>query len=225
MRTSTGPCDARIPDRQQPIGTTAAFGTAVVLLVRLLLTPACRSDPLAEDERAPASAAIYAAVTQQLVEFNNTFVPDHRFSEVLVVDHVEADAGDHRRQGPSGDPLTGEERAAIEAAIEGLSPVRFIGSRSELIEQDVLQPVIPGSAIVTLAPVEFDREGATVGANLWCGASAVSGSPTGSPRDQMVGRSWEPKEIGPSPRRTAWLPIGSTASRPDGTVSIRSWSE
>ena len=169
MRTSTGPCDARIPDRQQPIGTTAAFGTAVVLLVRLLLTPACRSDPLAEDERAPASAAIYAAVTQQLVEFNNTFVPDHRFSEVLVVDHVEADAGDHRRQGPSGDPLTGEERAAIEAAIEGLSPVRFIGSRSELIEQDVLQPVIPGSAIVTLAPVEFDREGATVGANLWCG--------------------------------------------------------
>ena len=169
MRTSTGPCDARIPDRQQPIGTTAAFGTAIVLLVGLLLTPACRNDPLTEDERAPASAAIYAAVTQQLVDFNNTFGPDHRFTEVLVVDHVEATAGDYVANRRPGDPLTGEERSAIAAAIEDLSPVSFISSRSEFIEQDVLQPVIPGSAILTLAPVEFDREGATVGANLWCG--------------------------------------------------------
>ena len=108
-------------------------------------------------------------MTRQFVEFDNTFGPDHRFSAVLVVSHGEADDGDHRRQGPSGDPLTGEERAAIAAAIEDLSPVRFIGSRSDFIEQAVLQPVIPGSAIVTPAPVEFDGEGATVGANLWCG--------------------------------------------------------
>ncbi len=133
------------------------------------LIPACRSDPLTEDERAPASAAIYAAVTQQLVDFNNTFGPDHRFTEVLVVDHVEATAGDYVANRRPGDPLTGEERSAIAAAIEDLSPVSFISSRSEFIEQDVLQPVIPGSAILTLAPVEFDREGATVGANLWCG--------------------------------------------------------
>ena len=57
----------------------------------------------------------------------------------------------------------------VAAAIEPLSPVRFIADPSEFIQQSVLLPVIPGSAIVTLGPLHFDRKGAKVGMNLWCG--------------------------------------------------------
>lgn len=135
----------------------------------VLTAAACGSDLTSDEERASSMVAIYAAVARQLVEFDNTFGPDHRFSEVLVVEHTRVDAGNPLDEGPPGDPLTGEEQTAIVAAVERLSPVRFIGSREEFIRHDVLQPVIPGSVIITLAPVEFDGEGATVGANLWCG--------------------------------------------------------
>ena len=138
------------------------------LMVGVLATLACSRESRSEGERASASLAIYGAVTRQLVEFDNTFGPGHRFTEVLVVDNAQADAADYIRQGQPGNPLTGKQRAAIAAAIEPLSPVRFIGNQSDFIQQDVLLPVIPGSAIITLAPVEFDRDGATVGVNLWC---------------------------------------------------------
>lgn len=135
----------------------------------VVMAAACGSDPASDEEHSSSTAAIYAAVTQQLIELDNTFGPDHRFSEVLVVEHTRVDAGNHIDEGPPGDPLTGEEQTAIVAAIEHLSPVRFISSREEFIRHDVLQPLIPESVIITLAPVEFDRNGATVGANLWCG--------------------------------------------------------
>ena len=138
-------------------------------LVLVVSTAACASDSHSEDKRASSINAIHAAVIQQLVESDNTFGPDHRFSEVLIVDHEAAEAEDYMSQGRPGDPLTEEQRSAISAAVEHLSPVRFIGNPSDFIRQDVLQPVIPGSAIITLAPVEFDRQGATVGVSLWCG--------------------------------------------------------
>ena len=146
------------------------FRTVAALIVGTLLLPACRPlDSRSEAERSAASVAIYAATTRQLVEIDSTFGPGHRFSEVLVVDRTQPDAGDRRRQSPPpGDPLTEEQRAAIAAAIEPLSPVRFIDDRYAFITES-LSPVIPGSAIVTLGQVDFDRKGATVGMGLWCG--------------------------------------------------------
>ena len=131
--------------------------------------PEWGTDPSSGPDRATAEATIHAAVVRQLVEFNNTFSPDHRFAEVLIVDHVEAQAGDGEPEGERGASLTDGQRSAIRAAIEHLAPVRFIDNRRAYIRQDVLQPTIPGSVIITLGPVEFDNEGATVGADLWCG--------------------------------------------------------
>ena len=72
-------------------------------------------------------------------------------------------------RGQSGRLLTEEQRQAIIAAIDHLGPIEYIDDWSQFVREDVLEPVIPGSVIITLAPAEFDDEGATVGANLWCG--------------------------------------------------------
>lgn len=147
-----------------------SLGLAMGVLM-VVSTVACGGGSYSEEERAEASVAIYATVTRQIVEFDNTFGPDYRFTEVLVVDHVVVDAADHMTQGSPGDPFTDEQRSAIAAAVEDLSPVTFVSNRSDFIQQESLMPVIPGSAIITLAPVEFDGTGATVGVNLWCGGT------------------------------------------------------
>ena len=74
-------------------------------------------------------------------------------------------------QNPSGRLLTEEQQRAIIAAVEDLGPVKLINDSSQFVQEDVLQPVIPGSVLITLAPAAFDDKGATVGANLWCGGS------------------------------------------------------
>ena len=143
----------------------------VIALFGFFLVPACGDDPLTEEERVSAEVAIYATVVRQLVEFDNTFGADYRFSRILIVDHLDPEAGNAMQQGQTARPLDRDQRAAITAAIEHLAPVEFINDAGEFIRQDVLAPVIPGSVIITLAPVEFDDEGATVGANLWCGGT------------------------------------------------------
>ena len=159
-------------DRRQPdhlLGRVGVLRTVSAVVAGCLLVVACGTDPPSGVDRAIAEAAIHAAVTRQLVEFNNTFGPDHRFTEVLIVDHLETQAGDGEPEGGRGASLTDGQRSAIRAAVEHLAPVRFIDNRRAYIRQDVLQPTIPGSVIITLGPVEFDNEGATVGADLWCG--------------------------------------------------------
>ena len=139
-------------------------------LLMVVSAAACGDAPLPESERASASVAIYAAATRQLVEFDNTFGgPGHTFAEVLIVDHPEVDAGDLEEQGSRGDSLTEAQRTAIATALENLAPVRFISDASDFIQEDVLMPVIPGSAIIGLGAIMFDSEGATVGMSLWCG--------------------------------------------------------
>lgn len=140
-----------------------------VVLVGFLLLPACGSGTLTEGERAAAEVQIYAAVTRQLVEIDNTFGPQHRFSHILILDHLDPHAGDAVNQGQSGRSLTEEQQRAITAAIDHLGSIEFIDDWSRSVREDVLEPVIPGSVIITLAPADFDDEGATVGANLWCG--------------------------------------------------------
>jgi len=143
--------------------------TPITVLVGLLLLPACGSGVLTEGERAAAEIQIYAAVTRQLVEIDNTFGPGYRFSRILILDRLDPHAGDAMNQDQSGQSLTEEQRQAIFAAVDHLGPIEFINDWSQFVREDVLEPVIPGSVIITLASAEFDDEGATVGANLWCG--------------------------------------------------------
>lgn len=143
--------------------------TQVAVLVGFLLLAACGRAALTEEERAAAEIQIYAAVTRQLVEVDNTFGPGHRFSRILILDRLDQYAGDAMNQGQSGRLLSEEQQQAIIAAIEHLGPIEFIHDWSQFVREDVLEPVIPGSVIITLAPADFDDEGATVGANLWCG--------------------------------------------------------
>ena len=147
---------------------TPVFSLVAVALVSFLLLGAC--GPPTGADRASAEAEIYASVTRYLLEFNNTFGAHHRFAEVLVVNHLDPDAGDALKPWDRSTALlSDDQRTAITAAIEDLAPVRFIDSQWDYIRKDELAPVIRGSAIITLAPVDFDSDGATVGANLWCG--------------------------------------------------------
>lgn len=142
---------------------------SVAVMVGLFLLPACGNGSLTEAERASAEPSIYAAVARQLVEFDNTFGPGYRFSHILIMDRLDPLAGDAMNQGQSSRLLTEEQRQAIVAAIDHLGPIEFIDDWSQFVREAVLEPVIPGSVIITLAPADFDDEGATVGANLWCG--------------------------------------------------------
>ncbi len=171
MTGGTAASDRRRPDHGR--GRIEVYRTVAAVVAGSLLVAACGGDPPSGPDRATAESAIHAAVVRQLVEFDNTFGPDHRFAEVLVVDHVETHAGDPMQQGEPAAALTDGQRSAIRAAIERLAPVRFIDTRDDYIRQDVLQPTIPGSAIVTVGPVEFDNEGATVGVGLWCGGTCA----------------------------------------------------
>lgn len=144
---------------------------AAVLVGFLLLTACGGDDALTEEGRAAAESRIYAAVTRQLVEIDNTFGPHHRFSQILILERLDPHAGDATYQDQSGRSLTGEQRQAIIDAIEHLGPIEFIVDWRQFVREDILEPAIPGSVIVTLAPADFDDEGATVGANLWCGGT------------------------------------------------------
>ena len=161
-------------DRQHPghrPGKVAVLRTVAAVVAGSLLVAACGTDPPSGPDRATAESTIHAAVVRQLVEFDNTFGPDHRFTELLILDHVDTHAGDPTRQGQPGASLTDGQRSAIRSTVEHLAPVTFISNRDNYIRRDVLQPTIPGSAIITVAPVEFDNKGATVGTELWCGGT------------------------------------------------------
>lgn len=139
-----------------------------VALVGYLLLGGC--GPPTGADQGSAEAEIYATVARYLVEFDNTFGANYRFAEVLVVNHLDPDAGDAMKAWERSDTLlSDDQRTAIIAAIEDLAPIRFIDSQWDYIRKEDLAPVIRNSAIITLAPVEFDSDGATVGANLWCG--------------------------------------------------------
>ena len=163
----TSPEPVRIWSRPRAL---LALAPAAVL-IGLLLLSACGSGALTEEDRAAAEFRIYAAVTRQLVEIDNTFGSRHRFSRILILDYLDPHAGDAMNQGRSGRSLSEEQQQTIIAAIDHLGPIEFISDGSLFIREDVLEPVIPGSVIITLAPADFDDDGATVGANLWCGGT------------------------------------------------------
>lgn len=168
-------------------GTVGVFRTVTAVVAGCLIVAACGTDPPSGPDRATAEPAIHAAVVRQLVEFNNTFGPDHRFTEVLVVDHVDAHAGDPTREGEPGASLTDGQRSAIRAAVEHLAPVRFITNRYDYIRREVLQPTIPEARS---SPSRRSSSTATEqpsGRHCGVAASAVYGSPTASPKNPTAG--------------------------------------
>jgi hypothetical protein len=117
------------------------------------------------------SPAVYAVAIHYLATELNTFGPGHRFSELLVIESTIRGAGDYEATGVPGAPFSDTERAAIRNVLAPLGEVRFIASAADWRDAD-LQPVIPGSAILSLAPLEeIDAATAHVGVNLWCSGS------------------------------------------------------
>jgi len=147
---------------------------AAVLVALGMLAGACATTEGSDAGAVTTTAApdpssdIYSAATKQIVAVDNTFGGQPVFSTVLVVDHVDPDTGS--LDGARGEerPLTSEERAAIEAALEGVAEVQFIADESEYVTED-LTPALEGSAIVTVGSIEHREGHSLVGMALWCG--------------------------------------------------------
>lgn len=147
---------------------------AAILVVLGMLAGACATtegdagDPVTTTSAPNPSADIYAAAARQIVTVDNTFGGGGVFSTVLVVDHVEPDSESPQDAPTEARPLTAEERAAIEAALEGVAEAQFIGDPKEYMTED-LSPTIEGSAIVTMSSIEHREDHSLVGVSLWCG--------------------------------------------------------
>jgi hypothetical protein len=116
------------------------------------------------------TAEIYAAALRQLVVDDNTFGGGgNPFSELLVQASFDSAAGT-ATPGAQGlaRPLSDAERAAIEAALTPIAPMRWIDDVAEWRTDD-LMPVVEGSAILGVGPIAFDDQGALVPMSMWCG--------------------------------------------------------
>ena len=119
-----------------------------------------------DPERREADVAeVMALSLVRLVTVDNTFGPDHRFSEVLVLQATDPEAGDGAGVVR---PLSEQERLTIEAALSSAGSMRWIDDANEYRTTD-LAPSIAGSAIVGVGEPRFDRRGALVPVSLWCG--------------------------------------------------------
>ena len=175
-------------DTGKPLACPTLAGIDVkrrVLSIALVFLSACSAAPQPEansratdttqtpDQRAPDEivslqpsdeSAIYAAATFYLATEANTFDPDHRFSELVVVERLRVGAANLDGLPSAGANLTDEDRAAIEASLSALGRVRFVSSRSDFFDNNVR-----GSALLMLAPVVVeDQRVARVGATLQC---------------------------------------------------------
>ena len=90
------------------------FSAVAVALVNSILLGVC--GPPSGADRVSAEAEIYPTVTRYLVEFDNTYGAHHRFTEVLVANHLDPDAGDAMTSWDrSAVPLSDDQRIAITA--------------------------------------------------------------------------------------------------------------
>lgn len=140
--------------------------TTLVIVLAVVLAACGGGEPAAEEPS--DSAAIYAASLHSLVVDDNTFGGGGSpFTELLVQTSLDPNAG---FEAPPAEmrPLTEEERAAIEAALAPLAPVRWIDDPAEWRTED-LMPTIEGAAILSVGAITFDDEGALVPMALWCG--------------------------------------------------------
>jgi hypothetical protein len=113
-------------------------------------------------------AAVLAAALHRLVAADNTFGPEHRFSELLVQAFLDPAAGTGAAHQGRGRALTDAERQAIEEALAPLAPIRWIDDPAGWRTED-LRPAVVGAAILGVGEPVFDAAGALVPASLWCG--------------------------------------------------------
>ncbi len=118
------------------------------------------------------SADMMAAAIRELVTKDHTFGNGPPpFTEFLVQTSLDPQAGSGsvNEVGPTRE-LTDAERTAVEEALAGLGPVRWIDNPAEW-RTDSLEPVISGSVILGIGePVIEDGTG-LVPVSLWCGGT------------------------------------------------------
>lgn len=148
---------------------------SIVALALALVTAACGSTEATTTTIPPGdspgnTAEIYATALRQLVIDDNTFGGGgNPFSEFLVLAMTDPGAGAVNDGSAQGNrPLSDEERAAIEAALTPIAPMRWIEDAAEWRTED-LMPVVEGSAILGVGPITFDDDGALVPMSMWCG--------------------------------------------------------
>lgn len=143
------------PSTRPPVATTTAPPTTA---------------PPTTGEANADTATLMAEALHQLVTVDTTFGAGHRFSELLVLTRLDPAAGSGTPSGGEGSdrPLTDAERAAIEAALSDVAPIRWIDD-AEAWRTDDLMPTVEGSAIVGVGEPTFDDDGALVPVSLWCG--------------------------------------------------------
>ncbi len=139
----------------------------LALLMVLSMVNACGSGngEIDAGTRQGDIAEVMSLALLRLVTVDNTFGADHRFTQVLILESTDPQAGDG-----SGDTraLTPAEKSAIESALSSVGSVRWIQDPDEYRTADLL-PTVEGSAIVGVGEPEFDADGALVPVSLWCG--------------------------------------------------------
>ncbi|MGB8360927.1 MAG: hypothetical protein WCE80_05960 [Acidimicrobiia bacterium] len=141
---------------------------AFALLVVSTLIVSCGSP--AGDETTSDTPEIMAVALVQLVTVDNTFGGGPPpFTEYLIQTKTDPFAGDvgDSTPNPTRD-LTEDERAAIEEAISGIGPVRWIDDPEEWRTPE-LTPVVDGSVILGLGEPVIEGDTALVPVSLWCG--------------------------------------------------------
>jgi hypothetical protein len=147
-------------------------GVCAAVLIALLTLGACSGSGGTASTPATTprdeSAEVMAAAVERLVTRDHTFGGDHRFTEYLVLSRTDPSAGSPGGPKTPARPLTAIERESLAAAIAGRGPQRFIDDPSQGRTDD-LQPVVEGSAIISVGEPVIDRDTALVPATLWCG--------------------------------------------------------
>ncbi len=118
------------------------------------------------------SAEMMAAAIRELVTKDHTFGSGPPpFTEYLIQTSLDPRAGSiETPEVLATRELTDTERTAIEDALAGLGPVRWIDSPSKW-RTDSLQPVIEGSVILGVGEPAIEDGTGLVAVSLWCGGT------------------------------------------------------
>ena len=116
------------------------------------------------------TAQMLAAAISQLISKDHTFGQGPPpFTEYLIQANLDPFAGHVTGAGqPATRALTDAERTAIEAAVAGFGPMRWIEDPDEW-RTDGLQPVIERSAILGIGEPSIGDGTGLVPVSLWCG--------------------------------------------------------
>ncbi len=137
---------------------------ALILLV-VLVAAACGRG----SEDSTPTAAVMAAAVHQLVTVDHTFAQGPPpFTEYLVLETTDPAAGSGQPGAYPSRPLDDSERAAIEAVLEPLGPVRWIDDADDWRTDD-LRPTVEGAVILGIGEPDLATDTALVPVSLWCG--------------------------------------------------------